>query len=302
MGCTSSTPATKGTILVKNFSLPKQEYKNEMCPNTKTNIAGATYMMSMPMDGPAGFHNMTDESIPELRVMIDGVMGPKFATPGWKKYIDNCVQTECEFVCPDEGHTIKFYTATRMTNVGKKLPVCINAHQGGCCIMTAKDESAFICKLADQNDMIFINLEFRNAPECKAPGGAKDMFAAIKYLHANAEKYNIDPSRISISGSSGGGNVCLTALILLARENKSNLCKAAFLWCPMINSTMIDVPKEQCPEWEQGMYGCGSRFCKIMCTDPEAQKEDLMVYPGKVTSDELKTIETKIIPMNAEFD
>ena len=36
--------------------------------------------------------------------------------------------------------------------------------------MTAKDELAFICKLADQNDVIFANLEYRKAPETKTPG------------------------------------------------------------------------------------------------------------------------------------
>ena len=72
------------------------------------------------------------------------------------------------------------------------------------------------------------------------------MVAAIKYFSANASRHNVDASRICISGSSGGGNICLAALILLARERKSNLCKAAFLWCPMINSTSTDIPKDKC--------------------------------------------------------
>ena len=38
-----------------------------------------------------------------------------------------------------------------------------------------------------------------------------DIKAAIRYLRANAEKYNIDPERIAISGSSAGGQ--LAALI-----------------------------------------------------------------------------------------
>lgn len=58
----------------------------------------------------------------------------------------------------------------------------IYAHGGGCCVTSAKDEMAFICKLADQNEMIFATVEFRNAPECKSPGGAEDMNTAIKYF------------------------------------------------------------------------------------------------------------------------
>ena len=53
------------------------------------------------------------------------------------------------------------------------MTVCINAHGGGCVASSAKDDIVFICKLASQNEeMIFMNLEFRNAPEAKAPKGA----------------------------------------------------------------------------------------------------------------------------------
>ena len=74
------------------------------------------------------------------------------------------------------------YTALNMVNIGKKLPLMIYAHGGGCCVSSAKDEIAFICKLADQNQMLFATVEFRNAPETKSPGGAEDFKAAIMYF------------------------------------------------------------------------------------------------------------------------
>lgn len=97
------------------------------------------------------------------------------------------------------------------------------------------------------------------------------MVEAIKYFVMNAEKHHVDASKIAIGGSSGGGNICLAALILMARENMTHLCKAAFLWCPMMNNTLLDTPKEQCPEWQQGCWGLGSRFFNIMSTDFENQ-------------------------------
>lgn len=104
-----------------------------------------------------------------------------------------------------------------MTNVGKKLPIVINAHSGGGVLLTAKDELAFICKLADQNDAIFANLEYRKAPETKAPWAAEDLVAAIKYFSKNPDRHNADPQKIGISGSGGGANICLAALLILAK-------------------------------------------------------------------------------------
>ena len=99
-------------------------------------------------------------------------MKDKFATEYWQKHVDNCVQNEIEIPVEGEDRVINVYTTIRKTNVGKKVPLMIYAHGGGCCLLTAKDEMPFLCKLADQNEMMFASVEFRNAPECKYPGGA----------------------------------------------------------------------------------------------------------------------------------
>ena len=143
-------------------------------------------------------------------------MAKKFDSPGWQKHIEACVNTEIS-ITSHMGNEVKLFTAVRKGNEGKVLPVCLNAHGGGGCTLAAKDELPLICKLANENDMVFINVEFRNAPETKAPGGANDMVAAINYISQHGSDHNIDTSRIAISGSSGGANICLAALIILAK-------------------------------------------------------------------------------------
>lgn len=54
-------------------------------------------------------------------------------------------------------------------------------------------------------------VEYRLSPEALYPAAVHDIKAAIRYLRANAERYNIDPERIAISGSSAGGQ--LAALV-----------------------------------------------------------------------------------------
>ena len=130
---------------------------------------------------------------------------------------------------PSKG---KYYTAEsyQQTETGE-IPVMP---------MTAKDEIAFICKLADQNDAIFANLEYRKAPETKTPGAAEDMVAAIKYFSTSPIKHNVDPQKIGISGSGAGANICLSALLILSKGKlQTNFVKAAYLWCPMINDSCL---------------------------------------------------------------
>jgi len=54
-------------------------------------------------------------------------------------------------------------------------------------------------------------VEYRLSPEALYPAAVYDVKAAIRFLRANAVKYNIDPDKIAITGSSAGGQ--LAALI-----------------------------------------------------------------------------------------
>lgn len=61
-------------------------------------------------------------------------------------------------------------------------------------------------------------VEYRLSPEALYPAAVYDIKAAIRYLRANAKKYDIDPNRMAISGSSAGGH--LAALVGMTGDMK----------------------------------------------------------------------------------
>lgn len=50
-------------------------------------------------------------------------------------------------------------------------------------------------------------IEYRLTGEAPFPAQIEDCKCAIRYLRAHAEKYNIDPNRIAVGGSSAGGHL-----------------------------------------------------------------------------------------------
>jgi pectinesterase len=54
-------------------------------------------------------------------------------------------------------------------------------------------------------------VEYRLSPEALYPAAVHDIKAAVRFLRANAKKYNVDSERIAISGTSAGGQ--LAALV-----------------------------------------------------------------------------------------
>jgi acetyl esterase/lipase len=84
-------------------------------------------------------------------------------------------------------------------------------------------------------------IEFRNCvtassvPEVAPyPAGLNDCVSGLKWVHANAAKLGIDPTRIIVAGESGGGNLTLAAGMKLKRDGDIGLIKGLYALCPYV--------------------------------------------------------------------
>ena len=64
------------------------------------------------------------------------------------------------------------------------------------------------------------SVDYRLTPVAPFPANVHDIKAAIRFLRANADRYGIDPDRISIAGVSAGGH--LAALVGLTNGSKAH--------------------------------------------------------------------------------
>jgi acetyl esterase len=85
-------------------------------------------------------------------------------------------------------------------------------------------------------------VDFRNAlspssvPEVVPfPAGLNDCVSGLKWVHANAAKLNIDPTRVIIAGESGGGNLTLATGLKLKQNGELGLIKGLYALCPYIS-------------------------------------------------------------------
>lgn len=63
-----------------------------------------------------------------------------------------------------------------------------------------------------------VSINYRLSQEAKFPAQIEDCKSAVRWIRANAEKYNFDPGRIGVWGSSAGGH--LVALLGLTGQEK----------------------------------------------------------------------------------
>lgn len=91
-----------------------------------------------------------------------------------------------------------------------KYPVLLLVHGGG----WRSGNKSMDIPLAQQiaaKGYVTATIEHRLSPEALYPAAVYDIKAAVRFIRANAKKYNINPKKIAIAGSSAGGQ--LAALV-----------------------------------------------------------------------------------------
>jgi acetyl esterase/lipase len=105
----------------------------------------------------------------------------------------------------------------RPTGGTEKLPAFLHIHGGGYVVGMPEMSDARNRELAVETPCVVVSVDYRLAPESPHPAPVEDCYAALKWMHANADQLGIDPRRIGIGGESAGGGLS-AALALLARD------------------------------------------------------------------------------------
>jgi acetyl esterase/lipase len=86
----------------------------------------------------------------------------------------------------------------------KPQPLLVWVHGGGWS-GGSKTQLPYLNQLA--RGYIVASIEYRFSQKALSPAQIQDCQAAIRWLRANARKYNIDPSHIGVGGASAGGHL-----------------------------------------------------------------------------------------------
>ena len=93
------------------------------------------------------------------------------------------------------------------------FPVLVWIHGGGWVIGTAAESAATCRTLAAGAGCVVVSVDYRLAPEHKAPAALDDCLVATRWVLEHADEIGGDGSRVAVGGDSAGGN--LAALVAL---------------------------------------------------------------------------------------
>jgi acetyl esterase/lipase len=134
-----------------------------------------------------------------------------------------------------------FYRSTSATG---QSPALVYIHGGGFVFGTVEADGPIATQLAADLNCVVVTVDYRLAPETRAPGSAEDCYAVLKWILDNAPTERVDPARVALWGPSAGGGLA-AAVGLMARDRGGPPICFQMLIYPMLDdrtAARTDVP------------------------------------------------------------
>lgn len=171
------------------------------------------------------------------------------------------------------GHKLDLYIPAA---TGRPLPVVIWTGGSAWMADNGKNLAGRLALQLNPAGYAVAGVSIRSSSQVKFPGQLSDIKAAIRWLRANASRYNFDPAHIAIMGdSSGGWTTAMAAVTGDAPEMEgdvgvtgvSSKVQAAVAFYPPTNFVTMD-------EWalrKCSLLGGSAGFCHDDASSPESR-------------------------------
>lgn len=113
-------------------------------------------------------------------------------------------------------------------------PAYLHMHGGGFVLGSADLNDGSNRQLASELGCVVVSVDYRLAPETPYPGAVEDCYAALGWLHREAQRLGIDAARVAVGGESAGGGHAAALAQLARRRGELPIC-LQLLDAPMLD-------------------------------------------------------------------
>jgi acetyl esterase len=239
------------------------------------------------------------KAILELTVAMTDVWGSEELAPSTGLRFETL-----DIVSQPDGNTIKLQLIRPDNN--DVVPCVYYIHGGAMATLSSfYGNYRAWARILAAHGLAVVLVEFRNSVGENAldevapyPAGLNDCVSGLKWTIENAGEYGIDPSKVVVSGESGGGNLALATTLRLKRSGELGLVKGVYALCPYINGAW---PDDRYPSsvTNNGIFINVYGNWGPMSYGIEAlQNRDPLAWPGFATVEDLKGFPPTVVSVN----
>lgn len=164
----------------------------------------AVFAAALERFGRSSIVDLPPEAIPTVRQWAPPQRWPHtWVTGGLAP--DVTVHEE-SFQCRDgQWRAMRIYRPQEPQHGGDPLPVLLYYHGGGFVLGNTRLYDPLCTRLAASVPALVMSVDYRQAPEHRAPQALLDSVDALRWAHRHARAMGADPHRIAVCGDSAGG-------------------------------------------------------------------------------------------------
>lgn len=221
----------------------------------------------------AGFPDVSAYDAAVVREMIRARRAPLARTPVMAAVSERVIAG------PDGADlTLRIYVP--QGNPALQRPVVVFAHGGGFVFCDLDTHDEFCRSMAQEVDAVVVSVDYRLAPEHRAPAALEDMYAAVRWTADNIIDYGGDARRIAVAGDSAGGNLAATVCLAMRERGGPTLVGQILLY-PVIDD---DFETESYRRYGVGYYNTTSAMRWYWEQYAPGGSVDPLVIPTRATT------------------
>ena len=138
-----------------------------------------------------------------------------------------------------DGHEVplRVYRPTGSGGPGGPLPVVVYFHGGGWVLGSTQMYDPLCTFLAREVGAVVVSVDYRLAPEHRAPKAVQDCVDSVRWLGDQAGSWGVNGSRLAVSGDSAGGNLAAVVCQVIRDQGGPDIAHQALIY-PGTDGTM----------------------------------------------------------------
>ncbi len=234
---------------------------------------------------------LSDATLPMIRAALPGMIA---AVP-----LPDLPVVVSEVLVPsgDGDRTVRCMML-RPAAMSDKRPAILHMHGGGQVLGMPEMNTGTLMTWADALGCLILSVDYRLSPETRFPGALEDCYAALGWLHAEAEALGIDSARIAVSGESAGGALA-GGLALMARDRDEFGIAFQHLEQPRLDDRTATSATPNPYTGEFVWTRASSHFCWIAQLGKEPGGDDTSSYAAPARATDLSGLPRTFIAVGA---
>lgn len=142
-----------------------------------------------------------------------------------------------------DGHSLllRWYRKTTPTEGVTPGAAILYAHGGGMISGSVQHYDSIMKAFVARTGVPFLAVDYRLAPEVRAPVPVTDLYAGLVWLYEHAAELGVDPARIGVAGDSAGGGLaaCLTHYVKREKAGVPAIQRQILVY-PMLDDRTVE--------------------------------------------------------------